>query len=385
MAAHIRYRRDQRRGATLILICLLMVALVAMVAFAVDVGRMFLVRSQLQTAVDAGALAATLQLKEDSEDLQAAMDAANDFVQLNRVGFLVTVPDDAITSEVGTWDTETRTFSKGGDSPDAVHVFANAMNEPLFFARVLGHTKFATPRDAIASGGGSDVDVIMTLDLSGSMKDEGRIEALQDAAPEFVKVVLQVGDNDRIGVMGYGALLDVYNPVAKGHTGTMYAAAPVNLLPGGEQWVAVLEAPLTYDLNFLINNALSSSTLTADKYNSWTPTGAAIRDSAHYLEANARDGVEKIIVLMSDGHANKPNGDGPGYALEMAAYAAGLNIKVYTISLGNDADEDLMNKIAIATGAKHYDATGSSGSLADELTSAFKGVANEIKRTQLVK
>jgi Flp pilus assembly protein TadG len=49
--------RRQRRGTTLVLICLLMTLIVGMVAFAVDIGRMYLVRSQLQTAVDSGALA----------------------------------------------------------------------------------------------------------------------------------------------------------------------------------------------------------------------------------------------------------------------------------------------------------------------------------------
>ncbi len=56
------------------------------------------------------------------------------------------------------------------------------------------------------------------------------------------------------------------------------------------------------------------------------------------MDNNARDDVEKVIVLMSDGIANRPDNNGPGYAKEMAKYAAGLKIKVYTISLGNDAD-----------------------------------------------
>ena len=48
---------------------------------------------------------------------------------------------------------------------------------------------------------------------------------------------------------------------------------------------------------------------------------------------------DKVMIVMSDGHANRPDGDGPGYALSMAAYANGLGIKVYTISLGDGADE----------------------------------------------
>ncbi len=92
MTAFQNFQRPRRRGATLILICILMVVLIGMVAFAVDVGRMYLVRAQLQSAVDSGALAATLQLKEDKDDLEAAVAAAEEFVQFNRVGWLAKVP-----------------------------------------------------------------------------------------------------------------------------------------------------------------------------------------------------------------------------------------------------------------------------------------------------
>ncbi|MEZ6078353.1 MAG: Tad domain-containing protein [Pirellulaceae bacterium] len=56
--------RDQRCGATLVLVVLLLVVILGVAAFAVDFGRMQLVRSQLQTAVDAGALAGSLQLNK---------------------------------------------------------------------------------------------------------------------------------------------------------------------------------------------------------------------------------------------------------------------------------------------------------------------------------
>jgi hypothetical protein len=149
--------------------------------------------------------------------------------------------------------------------------------------------------------------------------------------------------------------------------------------------VAVLEAGLTDDFDALRSGALSASSLTANKYNGWTPIGAALRDSAHYLHANARENVHKVIVLMSDGHANKPAGNGPGYARDMAQYAAALGIRVYTISLGNGADQGLMEDIATATGGLHFDAAGSGqAQLISKLTSVFKNVAGTIKRTQLL-
>ena len=89
---------------------------------------------------------------------------------------------------------------------------------------------------------------------------------------------------------------------------------------------------------------------------------------------------------MSDGHANRPTGYGPGYARKMAAYAAEHDVTIYTISLGNDADLDLMRDIAEITEGEHFDATGAGEStLTSRLTEAFRNTAAAIKRVQLVK
>jgi Ca-activated chloride channel family protein len=368
----------------MILMALLLPVLIAMVAFAIEMGRMFLVRNQLQTAVDSGALAAGLSLRENPDDVDAALAAGVDFVQRNRAGAFVTVPADAIIIEAGKWDSVTRTFTPGMDSPDAIQVNGTLDKEPMFFGRAMGLKTFAMPRAAIAIGGGSPLDIIMTLDLSGSMGSQGRIEALRDAAPVFIDVLESVGDNDRVGVMGYGAMNSRYDPVARGHNGVKYTLAPQSLYPPNDDWCGVLEAELTFDLDYIRNSVLDSGTLQANKYNGWTPIGGALRDSCHYLSQNARPSVEKVVVLMSDGHANKPAGNGPGYALDMASYAVSLDIKVYTISLGNGADEDLMQQIADMTGGEHFIASGSAGELSGALTEAFAKIADAMKQTQLV-
>ncbi len=378
----LAFKRRDRRGSTLVLICLLMVMIVAMVAFAVDAGRMYLVRAQLQTAVDAGALAATLKLKEKG-DIDAAVQAADDFVQRNRVGFLITVPKEAISIETGVWDPDTKTFDTAGSPPGAVRVSATMANEPLFFAPVMGQGTFSLPRAAIANAGGKPMDIMMTLDLSASMRQDGRIEALQTAAPEFVSAIQTVGSQDRIGVMGYGAIAGQYNPHGFGQTGVPYTSAPQSLYPSGDPWVGVLEGPISGDLNVVKSN-LTPQVLQAGKYNGWTPTGAALRDSACYLDSNARADVEKIIVLMSDGHANKPAGNANGYAYDMADYAKANNIKVYTISLGNGADDQLMQEIASRTGGDFFKAAGNGSSLTQSLQDAFRHIVDSLKRTQLV-
>jgi len=381
-------RHRDRRGATLVLIVFLMIVIVGMAAFALEVGRMYLVRSQLQAAVDAGALAANLKLRNNPDDIDGAAAAARDFVRRNRVGWLVTVPEKAIEVQTGHWNTETRSFEMDVEPIDSVQVLARQDDEPLFFGRVLNRTRFSVPRSAVASGGSQPLDVVMVLDLSGSMADEGRIDALRNAGPVFVDVLDDMGDNDQIAVMGYGALPSRYNPKAMGHNGVVYNQAPGQLKPSSDgEWVGVLEATLTKNFNFLKGNVLTKGNLAPAKYiDGWTPTGAAIRDAAHYLENNAREDVKKVIVLMSDGYANRPLDNGPGYALDMADYADGLDIDVYTISLGNDADISFMEDIAERTGAKHFDATGSGvDTLTKKLSDAFRDAALAIKRSQLVK
>ena len=71
MSTNHSITNKHRRGATMMLFLMMLVVLLGMVAFAVDVGRMYLARNQLQTAVDAGALAASLQLAKDRDDVEA--------------------------------------------------------------------------------------------------------------------------------------------------------------------------------------------------------------------------------------------------------------------------------------------------------------------------
>ncbi len=373
-----------RAGAAMILMLLLLIVVFAMVAMSVDMGLMILLRAEIQNAVDAGALAAGLKLQNDPDGIAEAEEAARSYIRLNRVGMGALVPEDAIEVESGLFDCETNTFTAGGFSPNAVRVFARQDGEPFFFARILGHTTFGAPASAIASSS-PNLDIVMVLDLSGSMASQGRIQALQNAAPIFVDVINEFGGNDQIGVMGLAADPSAYDPVAQGHSGTLYASG-LHATP--DHYVGVQEADLTNDLDLLRNNTLSSEVLQAGRYTGWTGTGAAIGDAAHLLHHSprARDSAQKVIVLMSDGHANRPTGDGAGYARTMAGYAASNDATVYTISLGNDADLDLMQDIADITDGEHFDATGSGvGTLTRQLTKAFQDAAAAIKRVQLVR
>ena len=139
-----RSLQEPRRGATLVLFVVLLVALLGMVAFAVDIGYVCLARTQLQAAADSAALAGAAGLQHGPD---AARAEATRFAELHfAAGAAVSITDDDDV-QLGIWDDDTRRFTRlalGDESgANAVRVYcrrSQAQGRPvgLFFGRVLG-------------------------------------------------------------------------------------------------------------------------------------------------------------------------------------------------------------------------------------------------------
>jgi Ca-activated chloride channel homolog len=373
-----------RAGGVLVLVLIVFPVLLAMVTFAIDIGRITMLRTELQNVVDAGTLAAQIQLRMEPNKVGKARRVAKEFVRLNQIGSKL-VPKKSIDVKTGFWDADALTFASSVPEKNAIKVFARQDNQPYIFGTTMGYKSFGVPASAIATGATSTLDIMLTLDLSGSMLYQGRIEALRASAPVFVDVIEELGNSDQIGVMGLSADPSSFNQEAVGPNASLYDSG---LHPASNYHVGVMEHVLTTDLSSVTNTTLTSTNLRASKYQGWTGTGAALGDTVHYLihGAEVREGASKIIVLMTDGHANRPPGNGPGYAMQMATYAANNKVMIYTISLGNSADEDLNQDIADLTGGEHFLAHGQNAALLTEtLTDAFKDIVQDIKRTHLVK
>ena len=97
----------RRRGNILVLAAVLMVVMLALVAFAIDTGRITLARTQLQTAADAAALAGAQALSDGSAEAKLlAQNAAQDN---DAVGSpVVIVPTEDI--KLGRWNVTTGTL-----------------------------------------------------------------------------------------------------------------------------------------------------------------------------------------------------------------------------------------------------------------------------------
>src|SRR5687767_15787864 len=96
----------------------MMIFLVAMIAFAIDSGYMLSVRTELQRAADAGAMAGAGGLINGKP---AARAEALRFVQMNKAAARK-IRNREVTIEFGEWNKATKTFTLKPIDPAAVRV-----------------------------------------------------------------------------------------------------------------------------------------------------------------------------------------------------------------------------------------------------------------------
>lgn len=216
------YKVRRRRGAVIATVLFSVAVLLGMAALCIDYGVAALARQQLQTAVDAAALAAvsTLQM---SLDPYAAIDSAVATAQANRVwdGTLTLDPETDIT--VGAWDDENNQINPFEESngvmsvPDgvvAVQVVGrrteDAQDGPiqLYFARALGVesidiTARATASLTVSKNPRPPVEIVLAQDQSGSFEEE--FPHARTGNVEFVDFMRDCfADGDRVGICGFG-------------------------------------------------------------------------------------------------------------------------------------------------------------------------------------
>jgi Ca-activated chloride channel family protein len=190
----------------------------------------------------------------------------------------------------------------------------------------------------------SGVDIVMTLDASGSMKAEdfqprNRLEVAKQAAIEFV----EERPNDRIGLVTFAGQ-------------------------------AVTQVPLTLDHDALVS---SIQRIQIGALADGTAIGTALATAVNRLrESDARS---KVVILLTDGVNNAGEID-PATAAETAR---AIGVRVYTIGVGTTGeapylledprfgpryvrvvvriDEDLLREVSGRTGGRYFRATDPQG------------------------
>lgn len=184
------------------------------------------------------------------------------------------------------------------------------------------------------------VDIILTLDCSGSMLSEDfKPKNRLNVAKEVVKSFIEGRRNDRIGLVVFSA-------------------------------DAITQCPLTTDYNVLLNLL---EKVEVGIIEDGTAIGNALSLSVSRLKNSKAK--SKVIILLTDGQNNRGE-ISPLTALEIAKT---YKIKVYTVGAGTkgyammpvedpifgkryvqvpvNIDEELLQKIANETGAKYFRAT----------------------------
>lgn len=206
----------------------------------------------------------------------------------------------------------------------------------IFLTIVLARPQSSNSRSETNVQG---IDIIMALDISGSMEamdlNPSRLEAAKKVAKEFIKN----RPNDRIGLVAFS----------------------------GESFT---QCPLTIDHKVL-------SSLFTPLKSGMIEDGTAIGDGMLTAINRIKDSEakSKVIILLTDGMQNRGSVD----PLSAAEIANLYNIRFYTIGVGRqgmapmpamtpfgtktvvnvpvEIDEDILKKVAFATDGKYYRAT----------------------------
>ena len=170
-----RYHAQQqpRRGVTVMLIAIMTVFLLGMIAFAVDIGYIVLVRTQLQASADSSAMAAAACMGLPRNDMVTEAQRYAGFHDAGGAGKKVKLLSQDV--EYGTWDASRRAFTPSSTPGNAVRITARTDdsttgNSGLFFGKLLGKDSFAQKAAAVAMA--NPRDIAFVVDLSGSMNDD---------------------------------------------------------------------------------------------------------------------------------------------------------------------------------------------------------------------
>ncbi len=155
-------RGNARRGAVAVLAAIMMMVVLAMVAFAVDLGYIAMAKTETQRTADAAAHAAVIEFARSGDAEEASRSAysvTKEFSSANPVlghAAAVAANTDVRVGRYEFGSDQDDLYYDNPDSYNAVKVRIRRTHEqngavPLFFARVMGHKEQAVESEAIAA------------------------------------------------------------------------------------------------------------------------------------------------------------------------------------------------------------------------------------------
>lgn len=185
-----------KRGSILTWVAVSLIPLVVSVGMATDIARGFVLRSQLNTALDSAALAGgrAFNLPSRDADIQAYFDA--------------NFPTAFMGSDVSALTIES--VSVAGE-PEKLRVSASA-TLPTLFMKLVGITDFQVATSAEVTRENLGLQLVMVLDVTGSMGSGGKIDALRQASRDLVNILFGANTTSEklsIGIVPYAAAVNV--------------------------------------------------------------------------------------------------------------------------------------------------------------------------------
>jgi Mg-chelatase subunit ChlD len=179
---------------------------------------------------------------------------------------------------------------------------------------------------------------------------EQPVTAVKDALSVFLAYLQQVKTDDRVGLVIY-----TYSD------GT-----------------ARLESGLTNDFKLVETTARYRQ---AGHYDPYTNIGAGMQKARMELEKNGRPGAKRMIVLMTDGLANRPTSTSAAQKLVLSesGLASRNEFPIVAISLGSGADASIMQQVADDTSGVHFNIPGGKDVSAyeEDLKKVFRQIADD--------
>jgi cysteine-rich repeat protein len=162
----------------------------------------------------------------------------------------------------------------------------------------------------------NNLDVVLIMDRSGSMKDEipNKLQQSKESANDLIS---KLRFRDRSALVSFSSSVKLNKPLSTDHEET-------------KKEIDNLEALGATNIGDGI--------------------GLAIKE---HLIKNVESNSTMVSVLLTDG---KPRGGNRGkdYVLCKAKQAADKGISIFSIGIGEDSDEDLMKQVSNLTGGKYY-------------------------------
>ncbi len=182
-----------RRGSVALLFGVILLPLLIAIGVGIDYSRALLVRDRMNEAADAAALAIGSWPDMDHKELKAK---AHQFFEAN-------YPEGKLGA-IGNLDVRF-------DDNDNIYVTVTG-EVPTTFMQLANVKKMNVAAETMVSREERNIELILVLDTTGSMRNGGKMDALKNAAREMVNTLFDgksTSDTLRIGVVPFSAAVNV--------------------------------------------------------------------------------------------------------------------------------------------------------------------------------